>query len=92
MKGAIFLGIVLGAERVRRADLRAVQGLLQQAAEVLRLAEIDEATQRPVGVRRRRVDEDAGLRALARGIGIDSLADTRGVVATLQRQLTNQQV
>src|SRR5438445_635881 len=92
MEGAVFLGIMLGAERVRGADLRAVQGLLQQAPEVLRLAEIDEATQGPIGVGGCRVDEDASLRTLAQGISIDSLADTRGVVAAFQRQLTNQQV
>lgn len=48
MQGAILLRIMLGAERIRGADLRAIQGLLQQTAKVFRLAEIDETAQRAV--------------------------------------------
>ena len=92
MKGPIFLWTVLRAKRVRGTDLRAVQSLLQQAPEIFWLAEIDEAAQSPIRIGGCRIDEDAGLGAIALSIGIDSLANTRGVVAAFQRELTDQQV
>ena len=66
--------------------------MFQEAPEILWLTEVHEATQRAVRVGGCRVDEDASLRTFAGGVGIDSLADARCVVAALQRQLTNQQM
>lgn len=65
MQGAILLRIMLRAEWIRGADLRAIQCLLQQTAKVLWLAEIDEAAQRAVRIGCCRVDEDACLWAIA---------------------------
>lgn len=63
MERTVFRRIVLGAERIGRADLRSVQRLPEQSPEVFRLAEIDEAAQRPIGVGGRRVDEDIVIAA-----------------------------
>src|SRR5690606_5613843 len=87
---AILAWIVLRAERVGRADLRSVQGLPQQSAEVLGFAKLDEASQRPVRIGRRRVDEDT--RVLIPGISVDPFTNARCVVAAFECQLADEQV
>ena len=84
--------VVFGAERVGRADLRAIERLPKQAPEVLGLAEVDEAAERAVGVGRCRVDQDARLRLAVFGVGVDALADARRVVAAIERELADEQV
>ena len=65
MQRSIFFWIMFRTERIRGADLRAIQRLLQQAAKIFWLAKVDEAAQRAVRIGCCRVDEDACLWAIA---------------------------
>jgi cell division protein FtsB len=83
--------VVIGAQRVRRAQPRGFEGLVDEPAEPVPASQGDEPAESSLAVGRRSVEHDAGHR-LAPTAGIDALGDSRRAVSAFQRQLADQRV
>ena len=83
--------VVIGAQRVRRAQPRGFEGLVDEPAEPVPAAQRDESAESSLAVRRRGVEHDAGHR-LVPAAGIDALGDSRRAVPAFQRELADQRV
>jgi hypothetical protein len=83
--------VVFCAERVRAAQARSGQGLTDDLAKAVALAERDQSSEGALAVRRSRVEKDAG-HGLITPPGVDAFGDARGAVAAFQSEFPDHRV
>ena len=89
MQRLVFARIMLCAKWIRSADTSAIQRLAQEPLEILRFAQLDQATQRAVGICCCRVYQEARLVFSIFCLSVDPFANTGSIVATLERKLSD---
>src|SRR5260370_19614521 len=85
---------MLGAEEIRGAGLHLLQGAIDMATKLIRYAQPDQSTQRPLTIRCGCVEQDTCHRPLFvfRIERVDALTYVGGGIAAFKRELAHERV